>query len=335
MIRRVALLSCVLALAACKREARPTVQATPRPTVAVASPVVEVAPAASPAPAPAPPPPVAHSFSLTLPSGNQNGFAKPNLWAYVPAAYRADKPLRLIVLFHGFNSCIEALVADAGVPCKSWDAPRAALDLPAQIDRSGTSAVVLVPQLAFDDKIGDPGVLDSGPALEKLAREALEGPLADVVGPRKPEDVERVAMIAISGGYQALYAALGPEGHGAFGDRVRDVLLLDAYYAEEGAVDAWMTRYLSDFSSTAQHPRHLSVVYSWLESTRVYSQAFAARAGVALQHEGLSASILHRDVAHEPTVEEFAQPVSFLFSSKEHDDIPKTDIARAISGFGL
>lgn len=334
-------------LGGCKREARPTLQQPPSAPREVhpspqasASEVAAASASASAAPvavSTAPPvaAPTARAFLLTLASGNQNVFGKPNLWAYVPAAYRADRPLRLVFVFHGFNSCLDSLVSDAGVPCKPYDAPRATLDLASQIDRTGTGAIVLMPQLAYDEKLGDPGALDGGPAIEKLTREALEGPLADAIGPRRLDDVERVAMFAISGGYQALYAALGPDGKGAFGDRLRDVALLDAYYAEEGAVDTWLGRNLAEFSVDAGRPRHLAVVYSWIETPRLYAQAFAARAAFALQREGLSASILHRDQPKEPTVEELATPVSFLFSSKDHDDIPRADIARAISAFGI
>jgi hypothetical protein len=356
MSPRSAPLLSLLALLSCKRDVRPTPlrgalsaasAIAPEPAPARASAVAPTAaspaspaaaaPSSSPAPA-APsssPAPVGRAFSMTLPGGNSNPFGKPNLWAYVPAAFRADRPLRLVFVFHGFSSCIESFVGPTSLPCKPWDAPRTAADLPAQIERSRTGALVLVPQLAYDERLGDPGVLHEGAALERLTREALEGPLADAIGARRLDDVERVAMIAVSGGYQALFAALGPEPKAAFGDKLRDVALLDAYYAEASAIDAWLWRNLTDFDVEAARPRHLAVVYSGLPPTRGYAQAFAARAALELQREGLAASLLHRDVAREPTVEELAVPVSFLFSSKEHDDIPRADIARAISAFGI
>ncbi len=310
----------------------------PQQTAVSAAPPPSMAPVVSasvpPAPASAsvaPAPPTARSFSLTLASGNPNSFGKSNLWAYVPAAYRADRPLHVVIVFHGFNSCLDSFVGDAGAPCKPWDAPRVAIDLPSQIDKSGTGAIVLVPQLAYDDKTGDPGVLGDGPALEKLAREAIEGPLSDAIGTRKLEDVAHVAMFAISGGYQALYAVLGPDGKGAFGDRLRDVALLDAYYAEEGAVDTWLWKNLAEFSSDAGRPRHLAVLYSGLDSTRGVSQAFAARAAIALQREGMSASMLHRDTARAPIIEELPRltAIPVLFDVAKHDDIPRADIVAA------
>lgn len=334
-MRACAVLLLGAALVACKRDTRPMQQQTTQPPAIASASVVEPpAPSVSVSALPVAPP-IARAFSLTLPSGNANSFGKPNLWAYVPAAYRADRPLHLVFVFHGFQSCLDSFVGDAGVPCKPSDQPRLAIDLPSQIDKAGTGAVVLVPQLAYDEKLGDPGVLDSGPALEKLTREALEGPLADALGPRKLDDVEHVAMMAISGGYQALYAVLGPEGKGAFGERLRDVFLLDAYYAEEGAVDAWLWKNLAEFAVDSGRPRHLGVVYSTIELPRQYSQAFAARAAVALQKEGLSSSLLHRDTPRETTVEELATPVSFLFSSREHDDIPRADVAKILSAIGI
>ncbi|MBI2391412.1 MAG: hypothetical protein HYV09_17615 [Deltaproteobacteria bacterium] len=265
---------------------------------------------------------------MTLPSGNPNTFGKPNLWAHIPCAYRADRPLRLAFVFHGHANCLESLVGDAGVRCRPGDAPRIAHDVAAQVDRSGTGAIVLVPQLAYDERHGDPGVLDSGPALEKLAREALEGPLSPALGARRLADVERVAMIAISGGYQALHAVLG-----AFGDRTREVFLLDAYYAEHGPVDAWVDKHVADFARGGARPRRLGVIYSGLDSTRPLTQAFAARVAAAMQKDGLATSMLHRDVPRDPTVDELATPVAFLFSDKDHDDIPRTDLAKVLAGF--
>jgi hypothetical protein len=267
-------------------------------------------------------PPRVRSIMLTLASGNTNPLGKPNVWAYVPASYREDGPLRLLFVFHGFNNCLESFVSDVGVACRPGDPARAAADLAAQIDRSGTSAIALVPQLAYDEKSGDPGVLSSGAALEKLSAEAL-----DKLGIRKLEEVERVAMIAISGGYRAMYATLG-----AFGDRLRDVYLLDAYYAPDGPVDAWLWKNLGDFTRDAANPRHLGVIYTSLVVPQGASRALAAR----VLATGIDAkNFVHNGEAHDVTIEELRTPIAFLYSNREHDDVPRADIEKVIAASGL
>lgn len=253
-------------------------------------------------------PPKAVAKFLTVASGNVNPFGKPNVWAYIPTAYRKEKPLRLTFLFHGFSNCLESIASAEGKICR--DATRTGYDLPAQIDRSGTSSIVIVPQLAFDEKNGDPGVLDNAPAFEKFTRETL-----DAIGESRAPD--RVTMIAMSGGYQALYATLP-----TFGDKLRDVYMLDAYYAEEGPVDAWLIKNASDFE---KRTRKLAIVYSTLEGPRVASQGFAARAVL------IAPSTVHISEAHDVTVDDLSASVAFLYSNRDHDDIPKTDIAKVLA----
>jgi hypothetical protein len=267
-----------------------------------------VASSSAPVVAPSAPPPVAVAKFLTVTTGNVNGFGKPNAWAYIPSAFAKDKPLRVTFVFHGFSNCLESIVSAEGKICR--DATRTGYDLPAQIDRSATSSIVIVPQLAYDEKSGEPGVIDNAPAFEKFTREVL-----DAMGePRAPD---RVTMVAMSGGYQALYCVLP-----AFGDKLRDVYMLDAYYAEEGPVDAWLIKNAADFE---KRTRKLAVIYSTLDGPRVASQGFAARAVL------IAPSTVHNKEPHDITVDDLSASVAFLYSNRDHDDIPKTDIAKVLA----
>lgn len=295
-----------LACLACRREPRPS------PPDAASVPASASAPVSLSASASAVTPPAREAFSrmLTLEGGNVNAHGKPNLWAHVPAAFDVKQPLHVAFVFHGFSNCLESFVADVGRPCKPNEPPRTAYDLAQQIEQSGSPAIVLVPQLAYDEPRGEPGVLDNAPALEKLTARAL-----DALGIDKP--VERVTMIALSGGYQALYATMG-----AFGDKLRSVFLLDAYYAEAGPVDAWFQKHLESFEAGT---RRLGVIYSNLEIPRRTSQGFAARAARAFK------GTIHNAAPHDVTVEELKHPVCFAYSRSEHDDIPRTDIGKALA----
>ncbi len=259
---------------------------------------------------------------LTLPSGNGNRYGKPNVWAHVPSGYRDEQPLRVVFVFHGFSNCLESFVAAVPASCRPGEPARTAYDLAAQIERSGTRAITIVPQLAYDEKSGDPGVLGSAAALETLTSDVLER----IVG-RRVDAIDRVAMIALSAGYQAMYATFG-----AFGDRTRDVYFLDAYYAENGPVDRWLFDNLKDFRRDAERPKHLGVIYTTIEGTQKASRSLATRvlaAGVDAQ------SFQHSAEPHDVTIEELAAPIAFVFSNREHDDVPKTDIEKAIRASGI
>ncbi len=308
-----ALLLIGIACLACRRQPQPAPPDAGSASVSVLASASASAPSASASgSAPAGKPPARESFSrmLTLEGGNVNRYGKPNVWAHVPAAFDVKQPLHVALVFHGFSNCLESFVADVGRPCKPNDPPRTAYALAAQIEQSGSSAIVLVPQLAYDEQHGEPGVLDNAPALEKLTQKVL-----DALGIDKP--IERVTMIALSGGYQALYATMG-----AFGDKLRSVFLLDAYYAEHGPVDAWFNKYIESFETRT---RRLGVIYSNLDGPRVSSQGFAARAA------SLFKGTVHNAEPHDVTVDELTNPVCFAYSKSEHDDIPKTDIGKALA----
>lgn len=284
---------------------------------------------ASATPSPASPPRTSQTFALTVASGNATPPGEPNVWAYVPAAYRADRPLSLVFVFHGFENCLRSLVAETGAPCRPGGPARTSLDLRAQIDRSGTGAITVVPQLAYDAKSGDPGALGSGAALERLAKELVEGPLASALGNRTLADVDRVATIAISAGFLTTFATLG-----AFPGKLRDVYLLDAYYVEGGPVDAFLFEHLSLFARNAPRPRRLGVVHSALEATRAPAAGLATRASAALAKAGLASSFVRRVEPGDPTVEELAAPVSIVRSHREHDEIPRVDIEKVLAALG-
>jgi len=258
---------------------------------------------------------------LTLESGNSNALGKPNVFVHVPASYRAERPLHVVVVFHGFENCLESFVSAMGLPCRPGGDARTGTALAAQLDRTGTGAITIVPQLAYDEKSGDPGVLTDGPALERLVGEAL-GKTIGRAGP-----VERVAMIAISGGYQPMYTTLP-----AFGDRVRDVFFLDAYYAEEGPVDRWLFANLADFARDAARPRRLGVIYTMIEGTQRASRGLAAR----VLATGIDAkNFLHNGDAHDVTIEELRNPIAIVHSNREHEDVPRVDLGKAVAASGI
>ena len=70
------------------------------------------------------------------------------------------------------------------------------------------------------------------------------------------------------------------------------------------------------------------VIYSALDGPRVPTQGFAARAATLFK------DTVHKSEPHDIAQEELAAPVAFLFAKAEHDDIPKTDLAKCLAAGG-
>jgi hypothetical protein len=247
---------------------------------------------------------------------------RPNAWVYVPRAFDPAAPLRVTILFRGFKNCIRSYVSAEGKRCRPGGRIRTGYDVPAQVERSGTRAIMVVPELAYDEPSSDPGRLGEPLALRAFLRELVEEALRPVIGARRYEDVDRVALVASSGGYQALLPALA---HGGV-EAVRDVYLLDAMYVEAQALDAFLAAHLHDLRPDAPRPARFALIYCRRGSgTRRESLGFGARAVRRMTEAGQREHVLAG--AEEESDEEGAPlaalraPVVVLETPRMHDTI--------------
>ncbi|MBN9023709.1 MAG: alpha/beta hydrolase, partial [Rhizobiales bacterium] len=145
---------------------------------------------------------------------------------FVPAGFDPDRPITLVVYFHGNFATLERDVVGRQ-------------RLPAQVAASGLNAVLLAPQLAVDAPDSSSGnfwtpgyfatYLDEASAriAEALGLPSLAGKLATAP----------VVIVAYSGGYNpAAYAV----GVGGADDRIAGLILIDALYAEEDRIADWI-----------------------------------------------------------------------------------------------
>lgn len=148
---------------------------------------------------------------------------------YVPAGFDPRRPALMVVFFHGHGSIIERTVNDA--------------DLPRQIAESGTNAVLIAPQFAYDAADSSPGKFWRPGAFARFIDEAATR-LARLMTP-KGADLRRLSgvfnqapimLVAFSGGYKpaAYVLARGGAAH-----RIHSVVLLDALYDEEDKFATW------------------------------------------------------------------------------------------------
>lgn len=169
----------------------------------------------------------------------------------------------VVLYLHGWEGCARAIVASGAVPCLDGGAPTAGWGLGARHDEAGTRSVLVVPQLAWRARTGNPGRFrEPGFAAAWLA-ELTEEVLAPRLGLDRVDDL---VVVAHSGGYLTALELLDALP-------VRGVVLLDALYGGADRVASWVA---------AGEERRAVSLYTGHPGTTGQSQGLARRVALAL-----------------------------------------------------
>ena len=272
-------------------------------------------------------------LTFRLASGNDVPGGRPNAWAYVPKRFRASRPLHVVVLFHGFRNCIFSCTSLGGRPCEPMGPKRTGYDLVNQMERGESGALLVVPEIAFNTTSSDPLKLGQKGGLRTFLEELLDHALAPYIGEHRSRDVERLALGASSGGYQALLPALEIGG-----EPVTDLYFFDALYVQPikgSALGDFLWKSVDDFDPSRPVPKRFGVVYTDNGGATDQSVATANDVRRWLEDAGHESwgSYAKRDA--EPTVEDLTPPIAIVFSGSEHDKIMHRDFWTVMKASGL
>jgi hypothetical protein len=156
---------------------------------------------------------------------------------HVPPGFDATRSPGVVLYFHGWRGCVAAALAQDDTPCEEGGDARAASALAAQIDDARVNALLVAVELRVDAATGEPGDLAAPAGMRAVLREVL-GSLAGPIGcALEPEALDRIVVVAHSGGYQAAASVL------AFGDLpgISEVVLLDGLYGADDVFRRWLT----------------------------------------------------------------------------------------------
>jgi hypothetical protein len=274
---------------------------------------------------PSTPDPRGKAFTFRVRTNTDPGEGKPNAWVYVPSAFdRQTDKLRIALIFHGWQNCLDSYVKPGGGHCRIGR--RTGYDVPGQTEKSGTKAIVVIPQLAYEKKSSDPGPLGEPGGLRAFLRELVEEWLEPVLGRYRYEDIERVALLASSGGWQALNPALLYGGV----DAVKDVYMLDAFYKDEPLTEYFLDR-LPRFQDGSLR---FGLVYcTHIGLSSLASKTFGKRLSTALAERGVRARF--RDDGPEAELAELEAPFAVLPTHHGHDDMVNQYLWRFLRASGL
>jgi hypothetical protein len=179
-------------------------------------------------------------FTRTLQTRNAAYHVKdaPSVLVHAPEGFDPKPPLHLVVFLHGYNGCVEVLAASGRARCRPGEAEHDGFGVVRHHDSAGTNTLLVIPQLAFMRREGDPGCFERPGCFRRFLHELLSEALVDELGGvRTLRDVGSLTLVAHSAGYRAALAILQ---HGEVGPRVRGVVLLDALYGEAEDYAAWL-----------------------------------------------------------------------------------------------
>lgn len=297
---------------------------SPSPAATATAPSTAIAPSTPTAPStatapstPTLPDPRGRAFTFRVRSAIDPGHGLPNAWVYVPRAFdRASPTLHIAVVFHGWQNCIASYVSPRGTGCLTG-ALHTGYDIPAQVERSGIRSLVVVPQLAYEVKSSEGGPIAEPGGLRRFVTELVEESLAPIVGAHRYADVDRVALIASSGGWQSLMPALTQGGV----DAIRDVYLLDAYYFKEPLTSFLLAR-LDEFDPKARSPMRFGLIYCLVISG---SARVAEDLGKTLQRHmterGHGDLVQFRKTLADPSDDELRPPIFVTSTLMDHDEV--------------
>jgi hypothetical protein len=239
--------------------------------------------------------------------------SRPNVLVYVPDGFDQTTPLHVVVFLHGWVNCVENVVGTTNQPCTAGGPARNAYHLAAQLESSQRNAILVVPELRYDQSSSDPGALGDAGVFASLIEDTFAGlptSLALTAGA-----IDKLVIASHSGGYNAA-ASIVTQG----GLPVDELWLLDSLYGQLDRFDSWVdnARALGELGASPFTMRFASI-YSTSAGTLANNVDMAERAtrwlGGNLLDDRTTATLTADDYAAHGAV--------FKHSGLAHDDIPR------------
>jgi pimeloyl-ACP methyl ester carboxylesterase len=168
----------------------------------------------------------------------------PAVLVHAPAGFDRRLPLHLVVFLHGYNNCVEVVAASGPARCRPDDPERDGYGISARHDEAHTNTLLVIPQLAFNRREGDPGCFGRPGCFRRFLQELLGETLQKQLGgARSLRDVGSVTLVAHSAGYRSALAILQ---RGEVSSLVHNVVLMDALYGEAEDYARWLVHARDD-----------------------------------------------------------------------------------------
>ncbi len=268
-----------------------------------------------------------------LAAGAFPGSGHPDVAVHVPPGFDGTRRPGVVVYFHGWQGCVAAVLSADETPCTDGGAAHQGVDLASSIDAAGVNALLVAVELRTDMPTGEPGKLAMPGGLRDLLRELFSERLAEPLGCTLDVDaLDRVVLVAHSGGYQAIAGAL------ALGDvgRITEVDLLDSLYGADDVFLHWIRSQAPRFDPRVNDPLRFVDLYTCCGGTAEKSLALAQRVSESVAPAGVASALFLDDVAAtRPEPGALAHGVVFQRVAGAHTDLPRTYLGELVQAAGF
>jgi hypothetical protein len=275
-------------------------------------------------------PPAFDSIALRLDHGAFPGSVAEDVVVHVPHGFDAAHRPGVVVYFHGWMGCARSAMGPADTACREGGDTRTAANLAAQVDDARVNALVVAVELRADMPTGEAGRLAMPGGLRLLLSELLSSRLAPAIDCAIDVDgLDRVVLIAHSGGYLAAAAALEA------GDvpEVTEVVLLDALYGAEGVFERWIRDDIGGFAPSRAARLRWVDLYTCCAGTAEPSRAFATTLEAPLAAVGGRATVDDGPGELAPAI--LRDAVVFKRVPVGHSEVPRTYVRAIVEAAGF
>ena len=269
---------------------------------------------------------------VDLRAGAFPGSGRPDVAVHVPPGFDPIRRPGLVVYFHGWQSCVAAALGAVDTPCSEGGDPRSAATLAAQLDAARVNALLVAVELRPDMSTGETGQLSMPGGVRALLRELFAERLADAIGcTLEVEALDRVVVIAHSGGYQAAASLL------RFGDvpRVTEVDLLDALYGGEDDFSRWILDAIDAFDPRIAGPRRFVDLYTCCGGTLDHSRVVEGTAAAAVAAAGWRGALYANDADDDLDSRALAHAIVFKRVPRAHSELPRVYVRTLLEAAGF
>jgi hypothetical protein len=266
-----------------------------------------------------------------LAAGAFPGSGHPDVAVHVPSGFDGTRRPGVVVYFHGWQGCVAATLSVDDTACIDGGPLHPGIDLASSIDATDVNAMLVAVELRPEMPTGEPGKLAMAAGLRELLRELFDrmaGPLGCLL---EVDALDRVVLVAHSGGYQALAGAL------ALGDvpRVTEVDLLDSLYGADDVFLHWIQSQAPRFDPRVSDPLRFVDLYTCCGGTAEKSRALAQRVSDAFSPGGLGGAMFLGDEDAPPVARALAHGVVFQRVTEAHTDLPHAYFGELVRAAGF
>jgi hypothetical protein len=271
-------------------------------------------------------------LAYQLRSGAFPGSQRADVAVHVPPGFDGTRRPGLVLYFHGWQSCVEAALSAADVACGDDGALRPGANLVDQVDGSRVNAILVAIEVRADSPTGEPGQMAMPGGARALLRELFTEKLAEPLGcALDPDALDRIVIVAHSGGYQAAAGVL------EVGDlpRVTEVAMLDALYGGQDVFARWIANDALRFDSRMSGGLRFVDLYTCCGGTAAPSRSMVGRARDILGAVGLADGVRDDESDSDLDAGDLTVPVLFKRVRQSHAELPRTYVRALLESAGF